>query len=145
MCASLPRRPRPLQLLRRLPPLPRGSVSSAPSAAAAAVSPSPALLVSARPHLSFPRALRKALPLRLLQLATLLRGTQQQLAAAAQHTPGAGADADASALPDLAAATLRQIIEHDMPAVRTSQIFKTKINEKATATNSTAASLSNRR
>lgn len=96
--------------------------------------PSPALLASARPHLSFPRALRKALPLRLLQLATLLRGTQQQLAAAAQHAPGAGADPDASALPDLAAATLRQIIEHDMPAVRTSLIFATKENEKATAT-----------
>jgi len=76
-----------------------------------------AALALAAPSVSFPRALRRALPLRLLQLVSVLRGAHAQLvqAAAAQGLPPP---------PDLTADMLQQLVKDTMPQLfATSKLF----------------------
>jgi hypothetical protein len=87
------------QLLRRLPAV---KVSSSSSSVA-------------KPWQSFPRALRRALPLRLLQLVTLLRSSHATLVAAAK---AAGRDPP----PDLNADMLRQAFP--WPQLLCSDLFR---------------------
>jgi len=110
-----------VQLLRRLPAV-KASASSI-----------------AKPWQSFPRALRRALPLRLLQLVTLLRSSHATLVAAAK---AAGRDPP----PDLSADMLRQafpwpqLLCSDLfrvegtPAVQKQQQQQVKQEEKKSST-----------
>jgi hypothetical protein len=88
-----------VQLLRRLPAVKVSSSSSS----------------IAKPWQSFPRALRRALPLRLLQLVTLLRSSHAQLVVAAK---AAGRDPP----PDLNADMLRQAFP--WPQLLCSDLFR---------------------
>ena len=116
----------------------RSAASAAAAAAAVAPSSSSSLPSSvataapavAEPHLRFPRALRKAVPLRLLQLFRMLVEAQRQLQLA--RSP------DLPPLPDLSAHTLRQMLMHEMPQVRMSHLFSTVPLAPAMATKAAA-------
>jgi hypothetical protein len=104
-----------VQLLRHLPALPPAAASPSSASAAAAADGAPI----AHPARSFPRALRRALPLRVLQLISLMRAAQTRLIQAAA---GAG-DGAMAPPPDLALITLQQLLIHHMPTVHTSHYF----------------------
>jgi hypothetical protein len=87
------------QIIRRLPRAPILPPSVSTPAAALAL---------ARPSVSFPRAVRRALPLRLLQLLSVLRATHAQLVAAAKEQGVAPP-------PDLTATMLQELVKDALP------------------------------
>ena len=109
-----------IQIVRHLPP------PSSPNHSASSSSPSSIPVSNAA---FFARAVRRALPLRLLQMVTVLRHTQSKIAEAAKQA-GQPPPSD-----QLAADTIKQLVEHTWPKLFKANILQIiKDNNKAQTT-----------